>query len=171
MTEEIEIWKTIIGYDGYQVSSFGRVKSFRRNKKIGHILIECDDGRGYSIIGLLRSKKKYTKRIHQLVANAFLPNIKNRKEINHLDGNKKNNRVSNLEWSTRLENLTHAIGAGLMKYKSGENHHRSKLVLDLATGIYYGNGREAAEAKNINYMTLLHKLNGSKRNNTSMIYV
>lgn len=165
-----EIWKSIKGYDGYMVSSIGRVSSSLR-KKSGHILIQCDDGRGYCLVGILKGQKKHTKRVHRLVAEAFLKKDPARKEVNHKDGNKKNNNISNLEWATRQENIQHCVDNKLQTVKRGDTHGMSKLVLDLQTGIYYNCGREASEARGYNYYTLLHKLSGSKRNNTSMIYV
>lgn len=115
-----EIWKDIKGYDGlYQVSSFGRVK--RIDKEI--IVITPHKGTFIKtwkgkilkpINGIYLSvdlcKKNQTKRrnIHRLVAETFIPNIKNKPQVNHIDGNKHNNNVSNLEWVSSSENGIHA---------------------------------------------------------------
>lgn len=65
--------------------------------------------------------QKRTFRVHRLVAMAFLPNPQNKKEVNHIDGNKENNSLENLEWSTRQENAQHAVDTGLIKPRRGED--------------------------------------------------
>lgn len=101
-----EIWKDIKGYNGkYQVSNLGNVKSFARKKE--HILIPTST-RGYLTVGLINQNhecKKYL--IHRLVAEAFIPNPNNYKEVNHKDENKTNNNVNNLEWCTRAYNMSY----------------------------------------------------------------
>ena len=66
-----------------------------------------------------KNDKMYSRRVHRLVANAFIKNTKNYKEVNHIDGNKKNNKVENLEWCNRSQNMQHAVRLGLKpkKYK------------------------------------------------------
>ena len=90
-----EIWKDIQGYEGYyQVSNLGRVKSLRSNT----ILKINDIKGGYSQVGLSINGNPKTKRIHRLVATAFLDNEFNLTQINHKDKNRHNNRADNLEW-------------------------------------------------------------------------
>jgi hypothetical protein len=99
-----EIWKDINGTDGlYQISNLGRVKSFCRGKE--RILKIHDNGKGYYIVSLGRKRKDV--KVHRLVAKEFIPNPKNKKEVNHIDGNTKNNSVNNLEWVTHSENCIH----------------------------------------------------------------
>lgn len=135
-----EIWKDVKGYEGlYQVSSLGGVKSKSRvigNRKIaGRTLKPSDTSRGYLGVTLYKHGSKKTEVIHRLVANAFIPKVKNKLQINHIDGNKHNNKIDNLEWCNGSENLKHAFALGLKKPsktflgKFGENHPNSKKVI------------------------------------------
>ena len=92
-----EIWKPIEGYEGlYEISSYGRVKSLRRNI----ILIPKKELTGYLRCNLYLNKNMKTVSIHRLVAQAFIPNPDNLPQVNHKDEDKSNNRVDNLEWCT-----------------------------------------------------------------------
>ena len=99
----MEIWKKIEGFEDYEVSNLGRVKSIRCTLK------HCVGKNGYASVNL----QENTKTIHRLVASAFIPNPENKRCVNHIDGNKKNNNVENLQWVTHKENTTHAIKNGL----------------------------------------------------------
>lgn len=101
-----EIWKDVEGYEGkYQVSNWGRV----RNKK-GEIIKPYLNHKGYEKVSLSNGINSRTNkhRVHRLVAQAFIPNPENYPQVNHKDGNKHNNSVSNLEWCTNLQNAQHA---------------------------------------------------------------
>ena len=142
----MEEWKWIEGYENlYQISTEGRVKSFK--KKDPKILTPKRDGKGYYLMVCLSKdgNKKYCL-IHRLVAQAFIPNFNNKEQVNHIDGNKKNNKVSNLEWNTPSENINHALDNGLNQSRtpvlqldliSGEIVSRYKSITDasLRTGI------------------------------------
>lgn len=101
-----EIWKDIEGYEGlYQVSNMGRVKSVRKN-----IILREGISRGYSVLNLSKNGKPLTKKVHRLVANAFIPNPDNLPQVNHKDENKANNCVENLEWCDCKYNLNYGTG-------------------------------------------------------------
>ena len=119
-----EIWKEIKDYPNYQVSNFGRVKTLKYYSNIHKkyynrelILKEKDNKHGYKFVSLGCGKRGERKNIaiHRLVAQAFILNPNNYKEINHIDGNKNNNCADNLEWCTRQENVLHAYRLGLKK--------------------------------------------------------
>jgi hypothetical protein len=102
----MSIWKKInCEFDNYEISNYAEV----RNIVTGKILKSYEDKYGYLYHGL--SKCGFTKKykLHRLVALTFIPNPLNKKEINHIDGNKKNNLIYNLEWVTHFENQTHKI--------------------------------------------------------------
>lgn len=104
-----EIWKNVENYDGiYQISSLGRVKN---SKNL--IMKTKPSNDGYVRILLYKSGKYKAHYLHILVAKAFIDNPQNKAEVNHIDGNKNNNVISNLEWVTRRENHFHAVKMGL----------------------------------------------------------
>jgi hypothetical protein len=99
---EVENWKTVRGYDGkYSVSNYGRVYSIKRHRH----LVPREDKDGYLRIVLWSHNKRKTYRVHRMVAQAWLPTDNIYNDVNHIDGNRKNNRVENLEWVTRNKNL------------------------------------------------------------------
>ena len=120
-----EIWRPIAGYENYQVSNFGRVKSFYNGKV--KILKPALLG-GYLRIDLRKNGKRKMIFVHNLVAKAFIPNPNNKPQVNHIDGCKLNNYVGNLEWATQSENIQHADITGLRKHPQGEDRHNAKLT-------------------------------------------
>lgn len=114
---EKEVWKDVVGYEGlYEISSFGRLKRLKRTTlgKDGveynypELMIKGDyDKDGYIRTTMSKNKKKKTKKIHRLVAEAFIPNPNNYPEVNHLDETKDNNHVNNLEWITTKGNANY----------------------------------------------------------------
>lgn len=112
---ELEAWKPIKDYEGlYEVSNLGRVKSTRK------ILKPRDTPNGYYHVGLYKDKKRTEHYIHRLVAQAFLDNANGYREVNHIDENKKNNKVSNLEWCGRAYNVSYSA------YKLRKPHNYPK---------------------------------------------
>ena len=113
-----EIWKDIEGYEGtYQVSNTEKVKRLKTLIKCKnghnftlkeHYMYLNDKGGNYLTVNLNKENKVKRLYVHRLVAKAFIENIDNKLEVNHIDGDKHNNKVTNLEWVTRSENLKHA---------------------------------------------------------------
>lgn len=120
-----EIFKDILGYEGlYQISNLGNVKSLFRYKPNGQevkekILSSCCDTVGYPCTSLWKNGKGKIFRNHRLVASAFIGEIGYKMEVNHIDGLKTNNNISNLEIVSRSENIIHAYRTGLNKSNSG----------------------------------------------------
>lgn len=105
-----EIWKDIEGYEGlYQVSNLGKVKGLRKN-----IILSPSNGE-YKKVILCNKGERITKPIHRLVAEAFLDNPYNKSQVNHINGDKLDNRLDNLEWVTQSENTVHAYKMKLNK--------------------------------------------------------
>jgi hypothetical protein len=121
----VEQWKDITDYEGYyKISNLGRVKSLEKTliireiKRVYKPLIKKShiSKRGYWEIGLYKNSLQVKKKIHRLIALCFIDNPKNNPQINHIDGNKLNNEISNLEWVNNRENTCHRIK--LSNYKS-----------------------------------------------------
>jgi hypothetical protein len=124
-----EEWRPVIGYEGrYSVSNLGRVRSERdgRGTVRGRILKERPH-EGYVRYVLYRDGKPRSLFGHALVAAAFLGPCPPGKEVNHVDEDKSNNRPSNLEYLTRLENVRHSAARHRAAQKRGEQHHRTTI--------------------------------------------
>ena len=103
------MWKKVCGYDGdYLVNERGEVKSFKRDRVNGILMKTYLNKRGYQVVKLTDNKGiSKTVFVHRLVAQAFIDNPHNKKEVNHIDECKANNHVTNLEWVTAKENSNH----------------------------------------------------------------
>lgn len=130
-----EEWRDIQDFEGcYQVSNLGRVRSLDRtiytkdgksqNWK-GRLLKQRVSNSGYNQVGFKKQAKTYMRDVHRLVAIAFIPNLDSLREVNHMNGIKHDNSVSNLEWVSSTQNNNHALDLGLMPY--GEKCSWSKL--------------------------------------------
>jgi len=145
-TDLIEVWKDIENYEGaYQISSLGRVKSLTRTRLSKGISIARISGRdmkqktskcGYKVIGFCSDAVKEHFSVHRLVAIAFISNPENKPTVNHIDGNKENNKVSNLEWATQTEQMVHASVNDLLETR-GPPKYSKKLKQEIQD--YYNN--------------------------------
>lgn len=170
MTYTKEIWKNIPDLDNkYQCSNLGRIKSIERTVSIGNnkrlikgkILKPIVCRNGYLAINFTHKTRKQIS-VHRIIAKTFLGLNNNSKlVVNHLDLNKHNNSVSNLEVITQMENINHSI----------YNDKNGQMLLDLETGIYYLKYEEAAFAKKIKTMKLYKIMNGASKQKTSLIKV
>ena len=130
-----EIWKDVKNYEGlYQVSNLGKVKSLARHGTKGGILKPILTE--YLCINASKNNKIKKLKIHRLVAEAFIPNPDNLPQINHKDGNKLNNIVSNLEWVSSKENVRHAIVNNLKKF-SYKGEIAKYIQYDKRSKFYY----------------------------------
>ena len=174
-----EILKDLQGYEGiYKVSSLGYISNGRKRLKT------YMNNAGYSCIKLVKNGIRQSVLEHRIVAQTFIPNPCNKAEVNHLDGNKSNNAVSNLEWVTSSENKKHALHTGLKVYncpskgiklsKASKYHNvgfdkaRNKWFgVIRIDGKNYGQKRfdtEEAAALHVNYLLDLHSITDRPRN-------
>jgi hypothetical protein len=130
----MENWKNIKGYEGlYQVSDLGNIKRVAGYQaKNERILTPVNNGNNYWSVNLSKNGKKVRFYVHRIVADNFIFNTENKEEVNHIDGNRANNKLSNLEWVTRSENHKHrydVLGQRGVNYgKTGVNNWNSKRV-------------------------------------------
>ena len=174
-----EIWKDIDGYEGlYQVSNLGRVKSLDRyvhtsNGKIYHVagkvLKAQVDKKGYSIVRLTKDGKGLTKKVHRLVAIAFILNSNNLPEVNHKDENKENNTVDNLEWcDSKYNNNFGTKKQRISKALKGRtnNPKMCKPIVgkEIKTGniVYFPSAAEAERVLGIKHTNITQVCKGSK---------
>ena len=125
-----EIWKDIPEYVGiYQVSNFGRIKSLQTRHGGIKILNPSFDRSGYPIVTLVKEKQKKTKTVHRLLMISFYGN--QNKDVNHIDGNKKNCNIGNLEYVTKSENTRHAMRLGLLNFNTTKIATEKRRVVEM----------------------------------------
>ena len=165
------MWKDIKGFEGYyQVSDDGRVRSVDRVvyqtnghplSYKGHIMKQTLAPNGYYVVNLRNGTKPHALTVHRLVAEAFIPNINCLPTINHIDGDKKNNHVSNLEWVSYGDNNVHALIHNLRKPRCG-----TPVVYCDKDGNYiakYSSIREASKATGYNACSISHCVTGVQK--------
>ena len=160
-------WRAVHDYEGYyEVSDTGLVRSLDRtvvdSNGVSHMLSgqpmkQSLGANGYYVVNLHKDCKSYVACVHRLVAEAFLPNPSGHLTVNHIDGNKKNNDASNLEWASYSMNNQHAINSGL-------RHPRGTPVVQLDKNgnvvQRYVSVCEAARSTNIDRSMISHCVNG-----------
>lgn len=161
-------WKQVKGFEGiYEISPNGVVRGVPRkvqNKKTqmtvpGRTMKPWVDDWGYQRVGLSKNGKVYNKTVHRLLAEAFIPPFCG-EQVNHIDGDKGNNVISNLEWCTGSENMTHAYKTGL--------HSKAKRVRIIELGVEFSSILEAARFINGKHSGIRRCLSG--RNKTHRGY-
>ena len=122
----MEIWKTIKEMKTYEVSNYGNVRRKLQNNYKN--LKPFADKDGYLKVCLCENQKRLYRFVHRLVAQTFIPNLENKPTVNHIDGNKKNNNLENLEWATYQENNIHALKTNLRIMKNDGCSKKSRSV-------------------------------------------
>ena len=158
----MEQWEFVQDFENYLISNLGNVKTVNgKPKKIVY------DNKGYGRVELWKNNKGRKFRVHRLVAEAFIPNPLGKEQVNHIDGNKKNNCVSNLEWVTPKENIRHAIENNLSSIKYGSKNLSSKLKEEDVKYIRENAGinksvRELSEIYKVSTTTIYNIINYKK---------
>lgn len=148
-----EIYRDVKGYEEfYQVSNYGNVKSLRNNK----LLRQTNHRGGYKLVSVSVDGMHKELTVHRLVAQAFIPNPNNYRDVNHKDGDKANNHVDNLEWVTHSENIKHS-------YITLNQRRNDVAVVCIETGIKYPSCKVASELTGINKGSINHVINGVAR--------
>ena len=150
----------------YEVSESGIVRNARTGK-----ILKQKQNYGYMYVALQIDGKAHQRRVHRLVALAFIPNPDNKSEVNHIDGNKANNHISNLEWCTPSENLKHAYKTGLREKQAtkAQNARRKKVVKD--DGTTFASVTEAANSLGVTVSQMTKIIHGDRKAKDGCKYV
>ena len=151
----MEKWAKVNGFEGYEVSDMGRIKSLDRvvktkkgSRKIeGKMLRLTLQPHGYLTVDLCVNNTHNQRRVNRLIAEIFIPNPDNKPQVNHINGVKIDNRVSNLEWATSKENNVHAFNSGL-----NSNEAKRKAIV-CSNKMVFESSYKAAEWLNITFFS------------------
>lgn len=133
------VWKTIEEFPQYEISSNAEIRHKIR-KKIRKVSV---GKRGYPVVSFKKGGKQYLRTLHIMYSRAFIPNPENKKEVNHIDGNKCNCTLSNLEWVTSKENNHHARDTGL------HTSDGDKKIAQYKDGVLVATYKSASEASRV----------------------
>ena len=155
--------KEVVGFEGYYVGDDGAIYTTKKNGGYKRELTKMklrEDKDGYLEVGMYKKKKRYFRRVHRVVAEAFIPNPDHLPQINHKDGNVKNNTVDNLEWCTCQDNVLHSFRV-LNRKPSTTNAKIIKLT-NKQTGkiLYFSTEKDCAFYLNMSYEHLNKLLTG-----------
>lgn len=166
--EQQSEWSPVKNYENYyEISKKGEVRSLHK-PTYGYIMEQRPDRGGYYTVRLNKpGMKSSTQYVHRLLGFAFIPNPLNKAFINHIDGNKLNNNIDNLEWVTHAENMRHAYKLGLVVSFPG----RCKSIIDKCSGAIFDSIKQAADFYLIPYSTCKNYLNGNRVNPTCLAYL
>lgn len=173
-----EVWLPVVGYEEYyEISNIGNLRRLETVVQRKSGWVKVNGGRlkkrltphGYIRYKLTVNNKPKLIFAHRLVAMAFLDCKESSLIVNHKNGIKTDNRVSNLEWCTHSENTIHAIENGLMTFKKGKEHHNSKLVVNLETGIFYNSIKEAYCITYYSFGHFKNMVSGNSTNKTNYV--
>ena len=162
-----ETWQPLKKYEGlYEINESGEIRSLHK-RNLYYVLEQRIDRAGYYTVRLTKMGITSTCLLHRLLAETFIENLESHKKyINHLDGNKLNNELSNLQWCTASENMKHAYELGLCKVPDN-----SKKVIDKCADITYDTISAAAKGLGISYSACKNYLSGKRNNPTCLEYV
>lgn len=152
------MWKDVIGYSNlYQINELGEIRSCKGNIKKQNVI-----NSGYLVVDLYKNNIRHTLLVHRLVAQVFIPNPDNLEVVNHIDGNKLNNKASNLEWCDYTSNLNHARKNNL---RPKEWQYQGKLtkeeVLEIPKLVEWGLSKaEIARTLGVNIGVIKHIFKG-----------
>jgi len=163
-----ETWKDIAGYEGhYRISNTGKIYSIKRNI----LLKQSDLNKGYFVVKLQRNGIKKMYRVHRLVAMTFIPNPTGLLEVNHIDEDKSNNSVTNLEWVSHIDNVNH----GTRNYRSRESLKVSNarpIVAIFKNGITktYSSANECARLLGLSAGNINSVIRGSRNHTHGIVF-
>jgi len=166
---EMEEWKDVDGYEGiYQVSSMGNIRSldrkitqfchknyFTRNMN-GRTIKSKTQNSGYEIVWLSKNGNVRAFTVHRIALVAFTGFTPIGLDINHIDGDKRNNKIENIEWCSKSENIKHS-------YKNLKRESTGKKVMCIELGIVFDSSKQASDIMNINVSGIKHVTNGSAK--------
>ena len=167
---EKEIWKPLTVNNVYQISNLGNIKSLSRKHQLNDKLLKPNK-QEYLSVSISKDGKSKRFKIHRLIAIEFIPNPENKPIVNHIDGNKYNNAIYNLEWCTHAENCNHAIETGLVNYNDKKKPNNSKKVICIDDNTIFNTVEEAKKHVNLHRNTFDHRIKkGLKINNKTYKY-
>ena len=169
-TPAVEVWRPVRDFEGlYEVSNLARVRSVERYVQFGrsqrfiesHVLTQQPMPTGYLTVSLKDKKRKVSRTVHRIVAEAFVPNPNNLKDVNHKDEDKTNNLPSNLEWCDRKYNINYGTG----KYRKTESYRKpiEQLTIDGQHVAYFESARQAARVTDYKQSRLWEALSGKRQ--------